>query len=539
MAGCGECDLCRELTGVVEHHGYHRATSQLAGPHWWGTRRALEWRLAVGGASQTEDWPQVRRGLSLADALATGADHAERLHRITLHVAAEFGYESEAHAVGLIGLAYAAAQRGDSAEAGSLLDRAAACRCCAVPDAMEDLAAFVVHQEAERLAAAGAVEDAAGTLGRLVAGPWGGAPAMRDRVVLTAARLRLLLGDEDNVLVGLLWHVAWRSGGWNDGAGTNDPVLFGLLETAARAAFALESAAAGQLSLLDPAAPAAGAERRAPFLADLRRRLVESAGRGPLQVGRLWHLGSQLPLPGFDSVMLVAPPEADGPLPTADGEKAEPPWSGWRRLLDEAVRRRAFAEAVCAHLAWRQRAAWGLAVGDGAVCWSPRPVLGFRQWTLEADGLRGAYGAWWTRPEARGACMVGPGVPHTDVRCGECGIYAYSSMGALRLPEGRETAVVGLVELSGRVVEHEHGYRAERAEVMAVAACLGDHVVISADRRWIAELFRRPAVALADAVAGRGEREAEVRRLRNADRRAEFVRGFLARCRREAAARYD
>ena len=53
----------------------------------------------------------------------------------------------------------------------------------------------------------------------------------------------------------------------------------------------------------------------------------------------------------------------------------------------------------------------------------------------------------------------------------------------------------GLVALSGKVVEHEHGYRAERARVVAAAVLSVGKLSLGADPQWIEDVFARPADA--------------------------------------------
>ena len=137
--------------------------------------------------------------------------------------------------------------------------------------------------------------------------------------------------------------------------------------------------------------------------------------------------------------------------------------------------------------------------------WSPIPVLGYRTWHITADGLRGATGFVWFGPvlEARcgGAAGVDDGqVPHTDGRCGHppCGIYALKDPAALlrsqewRRSEGTIGIVVGLTALSGKVIEHEEGYRGQHARVTAAALLKNSEILISDDDEWVADLFRDP-----------------------------------------------
>jgi hypothetical protein len=143
--------------------------------------------------------------------------------------------------------------------------------------------------------------------------------------------------------------------------------------------------------------------------------------------------------------------------------------------------------------------------------WSPRPVLAFRMWEVRGR-LQGAWRAW-DRPFREARCVSGRterddgAVPHTDGRCGEppCGIYAFKEpeplLAAFGLPEGSRRNVYGLVALSGKVVEHERGYRGQRAAVVA-AAVLGRGLMVRVeglDR--LRSLFLAPEEAVAGLVA--------------------------------------
>jgi len=107
--------------------------------------------------------------------------------------------------------------------------------------------------------------------------------------------------------------------------------------------------------------------------------------------------------------------------------------------------------------------------------WSPTAIPGYRIWTIRGGKLRGAREAW-TSLHKTASCPLGDGVPHTDGRCAKvafgCGIYAAKSVSELLLKHLRSPSdryVVGLVGMGGRVVEHERGYRAERATILALA----------------------------------------------------------------------
>lgn len=143
--------------------------------------------------------------------------------------------------------------------------------------------------------------------------------------------------------------------------------------------------------------------------------------------------------------------------------------------------------------------------------WSPRAVLGFRLWEMR----RRLHGAWrvWEGPFREARCVSGRTerddgeVPHTDGRCGypPCGIYAFKDaadlLDAFDLPGGGRRFVYGLVELSGKVVEHERGYRGQRAGVVAAAVLGRGQLVRVEGNGRLQALFSAPEEALADLIA--------------------------------------
>lgn len=140
----------------------------------------------------------------------------------------------------------------------------------------------------------------------------------------------------------------------------------------------------------------------------------------------------------------------------------------------------------------------------GSPAWSPWPAYGFRLWQIGDDGL---YGAWarWPEPEITAECRserVGTDipVPHLNDVCGppSCGIYAVKDLGDLL--EAFDHAdythlAVGLVAVTGRVIEHARAYRAQHARVVAVVATVGRRLLITDDRQRIYELFDDPVQA--------------------------------------------
>ena len=136
--------------------------------------------------------------------------------------------------------------------------------------------------------------------------------------------------------------------------------------------------------------------------------------------------------------------------------------------------------------------------------WSPTPVIGYRFWVIEDGGVHG-YRVKWPTPRLTAVCGRGFSdveVPHTDGRCGvpACGIYvAKDPVALLAAHSGRPYAwMVGIVELSGKVVEHEHGYRSQHAETVAVVSFWGHPIIdvrrgyTSADPASIAAFFADP-----------------------------------------------
>jgi hypothetical protein len=135
--------------------------------------------------------------------------------------------------------------------------------------------------------------------------------------------------------------------------------------------------------------------------------------------------------------------------------------------------------------------------------WSPTPVLGFRLWMLNDNKLVGARQVWET-PSFVASCVAYPDldeIPHTDGRCGRlgCGVYATKEFDSLlehHVRESDRSYAAGSVAMTGKVVEHEDGYRAAQAEVVALALIGDDREVYTTDRDLIAEAFGDPLAIL-------------------------------------------
>jgi hypothetical protein len=113
----------------------------------------------------------------------------------------------------------------------------------------------------------------------------------------------------------------------------------------------------------------------------------------------------------------------------------------------------------------------------------------------------------WTSPTFEATCSTpfGPKtdleVPHTAGGCGSppCGIYASHEIEALLasgLTDNLPDFAVGTVDLSGKVVEHEHGYRAKTATITSILAFCWDKSYFTDEPGAIAELIVAPRATI-------------------------------------------
>lgn len=134
--------------------------------------------------------------------------------------------------------------------------------------------------------------------------------------------------------------------------------------------------------------------------------------------------------------------------------------------------------------------------------WSPTPVLGFRLWALSDNEFHGVR-THWEQPQLTASCTSSSTrseIPHSDGSCGRlgCGIYAAKSVERLLgefAPALSSSFAVGLVGLSGKVVEHEHGYRGSKAEVFAVAAVASMRAEFTDEPQRLRQLFGDARIA--------------------------------------------
>ena len=148
------------------------------------------------------------------------------------------------------------------------------------------------------------------------------------------------------------------------------------------------------------------------------------------------------------------------------------------------------------------------------------PITAYRLWNVAPDGSLRSVTAPdpWLGPEwMSAACRNGPFTdPHPVPMEGcTCGFYAFADLTPAMtfhpqwraLPEERKRMVLGAVELAGKVIEHDIGYRAERAritEIIPLEGCEWDSVtcglrlgVAVGEPLWEREGWRAPRISIA------------------------------------------
>lgn len=129
--------------------------------------------------------------------------------------------------------------------------------------------------------------------------------------------------------------------------------------------------------------------------------------------------------------------------------------------------------------------------------WSPDPVLGFRVWQLEESGFHG-YRQHWKHRSLTALCGSSndqEDVPHTEGQCSSppCGIYAAKEIGEILDAHSAiavERIAVGLVAMTGKVVEHERGYRAKEVTVLSLALLREGQLHLTDDPDEVELLFQ-------------------------------------------------
>lgn len=139
---------------------------------------------------------------------------------------------------------------------------------------------------------------------------------------------------------------------------------------------------------------------------------------------------------------------------------------------------------------------------ENGLAWSPVALLGYRVWAFSGGEFTG-YRRRWEHRSLRAECSTtgnNDDVPHTAGECGQppCGIYAAKHVaGLFEAHRGvrPESLAVGLVGLTGKVVEHERGWRAEEATVLALTFVRGGRVHSTTDPDEIELLFQGVGVS--------------------------------------------
>jgi hypothetical protein len=104
--------------------------------------------------------------------------------------------------------------------------------------------------------------------------------------------------------------------------------------------------------------------------------------------------------------------------------------------------------------------------------WSPEPVPGYSIFEVEAGVVHDGDHPWGT-PVLRPGCPSGHwDAPHESAACAglPCGVLAYKSIDRLPGISGGALRAVAEIALSGRVIEHTDGYRAEVGEIISIVA---------------------------------------------------------------------
>lgn len=129
--------------------------------------------------------------------------------------------------------------------------------------------------------------------------------------------------------------------------------------------------------------------------------------------------------------------------------------------------------------------------------WSPVAIRSYRMWHISDGRIMGAR-LEWKDPWLTAVCGRGKGsteVPHSDGWCGTppCGIYTAKHPELLLRGFGElHAGAMGLVELTGKVVEHARGYRAEHARVVALGMVAGGRWLTTDSPGMITAAFHDP-----------------------------------------------
>jgi hypothetical protein len=137
--------------------------------------------------------------------------------------------------------------------------------------------------------------------------------------------------------------------------------------------------------------------------------------------------------------------------------------------------------------------------------WSPYEIIGFRVWTIDDNRLHGVQVPWREVSMEARCLSTGSrfGVPHSDGRCGDvgCGIYVsktFDDLHPVDIRSYRRGYAIGIVSIGGRVVEHDAGYRAQRATILALSAGKANRHIRIAQVSAIERLLQDPEAAITE-----------------------------------------
>jgi hypothetical protein len=104
--------------------------------------------------------------------------------------------------------------------------------------------------------------------------------------------------------------------------------------------------------------------------------------------------------------------------------------------------------------------------------WSPDPVPGYSVLEVVGPFIHDGDHAWITPVLRPGCPSGGADAPHQSAACSElqCGVLVHKSIDRLPAISGGTLRAVAEIALSGRVIEHTDGYRAEVGEIIALVA---------------------------------------------------------------------
>jgi hypothetical protein len=136
-------------------------------------------------------------------------------------------------------------------------------------------------------------------------------------------------------------------------------------------------------------------------------------------------------------------------------------------------------------------------------CWAPTPIVGYSRFDVVDGALDDGDHTWdeWT---LRPACPDGRlSPPHENGACrdGACGVLVWKALDQLPDVSGAKLAALVEVSVSGRIVEHDLGYRGEFGRITALIAFDGGRWFRTRDTDQIEWFTTAPLEAFAELSA--------------------------------------